>query len=293
MPGRELALPNVAAPEDPPAPPWPTSETLPVPRPDALSGEAPVSAPPGRQVLVEGTFVPSQSLPRGGKRRDVSFSAAARGREGKGYGLSGDGARRLHARGGGAAGAAGVRQRAGRGAGPGHAHVGGLDVPALRQQAGAGAGGARLHREAAELPGVRGLCVEAWQAGGGLRPGLPRLLVGGGGVGAEAAGPLQLHLSALARARVRAALTAGPWASGGGGLDSAAVEWRRDAGLGARGAGEGRERGGAGPRRRPGRRGAGVGSAGGVGARSGEGGHAGGGSRGARLGAGPLASPGA
>gem|GEM_PF-5248835 len=233
--------------------------------------------------------------PKGEKPKGVSFAAARRprGGKGKGYGLSGDDARRLHARGGGAAGAAGLRHRAGRGAGPGHAHVGGLDVPALRQQAGAGAGGARLHREAAELPGVCGLCVEARQAGGGLRPGLPRLLVGGGGVGAEAAGPLQLHLPALARARVRAALTAGPGASGGGGLDSAAVEWRRDAGLGARGAGEGRERGGAGPRRCPGRRGAGVGGAGGVGARGGAGGRSGGGSRGARLGAGPLASPGA
>ena len=43
-----------------------------------------MSAPPGRQVLVEGTFVPRQSLPGSGKRRDVSFSAAARGRRGEG-----------------------------------------------------------------------------------------------------------------------------------------------------------------------------------------------------------------
>jgi len=219
------------------------------------------------------------SLPRGGK--------------GKGYGFPGDDARRCHARCGKAAGASGVRHRAGRGAGPGHAHVGGLDVPALRQQAGTGAGGARLHREAAELPDGRGLPAAARQAGGGLRPGIPRLLVGAGRVGAEAAGPLHLHLPALARARVRAALAAGPRASGGGSPDCAAVEWGRDTGRGARGAGEGRERGGAGPWRRPGRRGAGMGRVGGVGAHGGPARRAGGGSRGARLGPGSLARPGA
>ena len=291
MPGRELALPNVAAPEDPPAPPWPTSETLPVPRPDALSGEAPVSAPPGRQVLVEGTFVPRSPLSGGGGsgRTARSQQSVARGREGKGYGLSRDGACGLHARGGGAAGSAGLRHRAGRGAGPGHAHVGGLDVPALRQQAGTGAGGARLHREAAELPDGRGLPAAARQAGGGLRPGLPRLLVGIGLVGAEAAGPLQLHLPALARPGIRATLAARARASGGRGPRPAAVQRRRNPGTGARGTREGRARGSAVPRRCPGRRGAGMGHADGVGAHGGPTGRAGGGSRGARLGPGALA----
>ncbi len=229
----------------------------------------PMSDPPGRQVRVEGTFVPPHPLSRGvarSGRTSRSRQPVARGAgRGWGYGVAGDVSRDGLALCGGTAGAAWVRQRAGLGAGPGHAHVGGRDVPALWQQAGAGPGGARVHREDALLSGGGRVPVEPRQAGRGLRPGVPRLLVGAGLVGAGAAGLLQLHLPSLARARVWAALAAGSRASGGRGAHSPAVVRWDDAGAGARGAGEGRAGGRAATRLRPTGRGAGVGHADGTG----------------------------
>ncbi len=224
------------------------------PRPGTLSRPAPVSDPPGRQVRVEGTFVPRRPRSRGGRsgRSSRSRQPVARGAgRGWGYGIAGDVSRDGPALCGGTAGAARVRKRAGLGAGPRHAHVSGRDVPALWQQAGAGSGGARIHREDALLSGGGLIPVEPRQAGRGLRPGVPRLLVGTGQVGADAAGPLRLHVPALACARVWAALAAGSRASGGRGAHSAAVVRWDDACAGARRAGERRAGGSAATRLRP------------------------------------------